>query len=113
MSCYAAVNPYKYSCGSFLFYSLHFIHCLPKVGLHALYMVNSVLFSSEGKGLRKNSLNVEQTIYFNFVEDILFFSLPYVNKLFFSKKSQPPPQNIKWSVPKLLKHSLKSEEFTY
>ena len=93
MSCYAAVNPYKYSCGSFLFYSLHFIHCLPKVGLHALYMVNSVLFSSEGKGLRKNSLNVEQTIYFNFVEDILFFrSLMETNYFFQKNPSLPPPR---------------------
>ena len=48
--------PYKYSYGLFLFDSLHLLHCLPKVGLHALYMLNSVLFanlySSEGKGLR-------------------------------------------------------------
>ena len=52
-TCYAAVSPYKYSYGSFLFDSLHLLHCLPKVGLHALYMLNSVLFanlySSEGK----------------------------------------------------------------
>ena len=49
----SAVSPYKYSYGSFLFDSLHLIHCLPKVGLHAFYMLNSVLFanlySSEGK----------------------------------------------------------------
>ena len=39
---------------------------------------------------------------FNFFEDILFFSLLMGNKLFFSKKSQPPsPLNIKWSVPYL------------
>ena len=54
-ACYAAVSPYKYSYGSFLFYSLHLIHGLPKIGLPALYMLNSVLFanpySSEGKGL--------------------------------------------------------------
>ena len=52
------------------FYNLHLIHCLPKVGLglHALYKLNSVffanLYSSEGKRLRKNSLNEEQTLYF-------------------------------------------------
>ena len=61
-TCYAAVSPYKYSYGSFL------IHCLPKVGQHALCMLNSVLFAnlyrSQGKGLQKNSLNEEQT--FNF-----------------------------------------------
>ena len=47
---------------------VHLIHCLPKEGQHALYMLNSVLFaslySSQGKGLRKKSLNEEQTIYF-------------------------------------------------
>ena len=46
----------------------YFIVCLPEVGLNALYMLNYVLFanlySSEGKGLRKYSLNVERTIYF-------------------------------------------------
>ena len=44
------------------------MHCLPKVGLHASYMLNSVLFaniySSQGKGLRKNTPNEEQTFYF-------------------------------------------------
>ena len=48
--------------------NLHLIHCLPKVGLHALYMLNSVLFanlySSQEKGLRTNKLNEEQTFYF-------------------------------------------------
>ena len=29
---------------------------------------------------------------FNFIEDILFFSLLLGNKLFFSKESQPPPE---------------------
>ena len=47
---------------------IHLIHCLPKVGLHALYMLNSVLFvnlySPKEKGLRKISLNEEQTFYF-------------------------------------------------
>ena len=37
---------------------LHLLHCLPKVGLHALYMLNSVLFAnlyrSEGKILLLN-----------------------------------------------------------
>ena len=28
-TCYAAVSPYKYSYGSFYFYNLHLIHCLP------------------------------------------------------------------------------------
>ena len=49
-------------------YNLHLIHCLPKVHLHALYVLNSLFFanfySSEEKGLRKNSLNEEQTFYF-------------------------------------------------
>ena len=67
-TCYAAVSPYKYFYGSFSFFNLHLIHCLPKVGLHALYMLNSVLFanlySSMGKGLRKKSLNEEQTFDF-------------------------------------------------
>ena len=44
------------------------IHRLPKVGQLALYTLNSVLFaslySSEGKRLRKNSLNEEPTFYF-------------------------------------------------
>ena len=45
------------------------MHCLPKVGLRALYMyVRYVLFAnlcnSQGKGLRKNSLNEVQTFYF-------------------------------------------------
>ena len=47
---------------------LHLIHCLPKVGQHALHMLNSVLFanlySSQGKGLGTNSLNEEQTFYY-------------------------------------------------
>ena len=30
----------------FLFDSLHLIYCLPKVGQHALYMLNSVLFAN-------------------------------------------------------------------
>ena len=72
------------------------IYCLPKEGQHALYMLNPVLFgslySSEGKGLRTKSLKEEQTIYFQLVEDILFFSNLMGNKLFFSKKSQPPPE---------------------
>ena len=41
---------------------------LAKVSLHALYMLNSVLFailySSQGKGLQKISLNEEQSFYF-------------------------------------------------
>ena len=53
---YAAASPYKYSYGSLQFYNLHLLHCLPKVGLHASYMLISVLFanlcSSEGKRLR-------------------------------------------------------------
>ena len=44
------------------------IHCLPKVGLHALYILNSVLFAnlyiSEGKWASKNSLNEKQIFYF-------------------------------------------------
>ena len=50
---YAAASPYKYSYGSFQFYNLYLLHCLPKVGQHASCMLNSVLFanlcSSEGK----------------------------------------------------------------
>ena len=42
---------------SYFIVYINLIHCLPKVGQHALYMLNSVLFanlySSEGKGLRK------------------------------------------------------------
>ena len=41
---------------------------MPNVDQHALYMLNSVLFanlhSSQGKGLRKSTLNEEQTFYF-------------------------------------------------
>ena len=52
-------DSYKYSYGSFYFYNLHLIHCLPKGGQHALYMLISVIFanlySSQGKGLRKKS----------------------------------------------------------
>ena len=63
-----SIYPYKYPYGLFLFYILHLIQCLSNVGQHALYMLNSVLFanlySSEGKGLRKNSQNEEQTFYF-------------------------------------------------
>ena len=44
------------------------IHCLPKEGQHALCMFNSVLsanlYSAQGKGLGKTSLNQEQTCYF-------------------------------------------------
>ena len=64
----SAVSPYKYSYETFQFYNLHLIHRLPKVGQHALYMLNSVIFAnlygSKGKGLRKFSLNEEQTFYF-------------------------------------------------
>ena len=53
---------------SFLFYNLHLIHCLLKVFLQALHMLNSVLFANlysfQGKGLQTNSLNEEQTFYF-------------------------------------------------
>ena len=75
---------------------------MPKIGLHALYMLNFVLFansySSEGKRLRKNWQNEEQTFIFNFTEDMLFFFSPIRKQtIFFSKKS--PPLNIKWSVP--------------
>ena len=40
---------------------------------------------------KKNSLNNEQNFIFNFVEDILLFSLLLGNKLFFSKIPAPPP----------------------
>ena len=54
-ACYAAVSPYKYSNGSLKFYNLHLIHCLPKVGLHTLYILNYVLFANlyREKGLKK------------------------------------------------------------
>ena len=49
-------------------FNLHLIHCLQKGGQHALYMLNSVLFanlnSSQGKRIRQNTLNEEQTFYF-------------------------------------------------
>ena len=68
-----------FSYGSFYFYNLHLIQCLQKVGLHALYMLISVLFAnlyiSQRKGLRTNSLNEEQTFIFNLVKDFLYFSL--------------------------------------
>ena len=39
-----------------------------RIGQHALYILNSVLFAnlycSHGKRLRKNTLNKEQTFYF-------------------------------------------------
>ena len=57
-------------------------------------------YSSQGKRLRKNSLNEEQTFIFNFIEDILFFFTPVGKQAIFSKRSSPPPPplNIKWSV---------------
>ena len=51
------------------------------------YVLFANLYSSQGKGL-----NEKQTFIFNSVEEILFFSLLFGNK-------QPPPPNIKWSVP--------------
>ena len=79
--------PYKYSYGSFKFYNLHLIHCLPKVVQHAFYMLNSVLFanlySSQLKGLRKTSLNEEQTFYFQLHGRHFIFSLLLGNKPFF------------------------------
>ena len=54
------------SYGSFEFYNLHSIYCMPKIGQHALDMIISVLFanhSSQGKGL-KMSVNLGQTFYF-------------------------------------------------
>ena len=47
---------------------IYIIHCLPKIGLHALYTLISVIFanlySSQGKGLRKNYVNEEKIFYF-------------------------------------------------
>ena len=54
----AAVSPYKYSYASFLFYNSHLIHCLPKVGLHALYIIISVILQTfiapRERGSKKN-----------------------------------------------------------
>ena len=68
------------------------MHCLPKVGLHALYMLNSVLFanpfSSEEKRLRKNWQNEEQTSLKKF-----YFFLSYTEtNYFFQKNPSPPPE---------------------
>ena len=87
MSCYAAVSPYKYSYGSFLFYSLHLIHCLPKVGLHALYMVNSVLYSSERKGLSKEFAECRTNyLFLTSLKTFYFFRSLTETNYFFSKK---------------------------
>ena len=56
---------------------IYIIHCLTKVGLHALSMLmfNSVICKPLYLGEKcSDSLNEEQTFIFNFVEDILFFS---------------------------------------
>ena len=87
-----------------LLYNLHLIHCLPKVGLHASYMLNSVLFAnlygSQGKGLRTKSLNEEKNFLFlTSLKTIdCFCSCRETN--YFSKKSQTPlPPEHQRSVP--------------
>ena len=65
-----------------------------KVGQHALYMLNSVIFanlySSHGKGLQKYSLKEEQTFFFNFFEDIQFFAPSRKRTIYFKKNPSPP-----------------------
>ena len=74
------------------------IHCLPKVGLHALhilcYLQTCIAPREKGfhQGFQNNSLNEEQTFIFNFVEDILFFRSCRETNYFSQKLPAPPPE---------------------
>ena len=53
-------------------------------------MIVSVLYANVFKKCAsKNSLNEEQTFYFNFIEDILFFLVPVGKQTSFSKSQSP------------------------
>ena len=71
------------------------MHCLPKVGQHTLYMLNSVLYanlhSSQGKGLRKNTLNEEQILFLTSLKTFYFYRPCWETNFFFKKNPSPPP----------------------
>ena len=74
---------------------IYYTACQKKVNI-ALYMLNFVLFaslySSQGKGLRKKSLNEKTNYLFLISLKTFYFFRTSWETNYFSKKSQPPPE---------------------
>ena len=74
-----------------------YIHCLPKVGQHAIYMLNSVLFaslySSQGKRASKKFTECRTDFLFlTSLKTFYFFRSYCETNYFFQKNPSPPPE---------------------